>query len=252
MNDLLVVDKVSKSFRGLKALDEISINIKPGLIYGIIGPNGSGKTTLFNIITGVIKPDSGRVIFDGQRIDTLEPNIIYNLGITRSFQLPTLWLNMNVAENLMLPPKQQAGETIRKAFFKKAWKTQDIQLSDFVWQTLETLKLKQVALNKSSEISGGQMKLIELGRTMMSSPRLILLDEPTAGVNPALALEIFKIIKETNQVMGLTYVIIEHRYDILFANADYIYLLNEGKVVLEGPPEKVINDPVLADVYLGA
>ncbi|MEM0349506.1 MAG: ABC transporter ATP-binding protein [Candidatus Caldarchaeum sp.] len=252
MNDLLVVDKVSKSFKELKALDEISISIKPGLIYGIIGPNGSGKTTLFNIITGVIKPDSGRVIFDGQRIDTLEPNIIYNLGITRSFQLPTLWLNMNVAENLMLPPKQQAGETIRKAFFKKAWKTQDIQLSDFVWQTLETLKLKHVALNKSSEISGGQMKLIELGRTMMSSPRLILLDEPTAGVNPALALEIFKIIKETNQVVGLTYVIIEHRYDILFANADYIYLLNEGKVVLEGPPEKVINDPVLAEVYLGA
>lgn len=252
MNDLLVVDKVSKSFKGLKALDEISINIKPGLIYGIIGPNGSGKTTLFNIITGVLKPDSGRVIFDGERIDTLEPNNIYNLGITRSFQLPTLWLNMNVAENLMLPPKQQVGETVRKAFFKKMWKTQDIQLSDVVWQTLETLKLKQVALNKSSEISGGQMKLIELGRTMMSGPRLILLDEPTAGVNPALALEIFKIIKETRQVMGLTYVIIEHRYDILFANADYIYLLNEGKVVSEGPPEKVINDPVLAEVYLGA
>ncbi|MEM1980570.1 MAG: ABC transporter ATP-binding protein [Candidatus Caldarchaeum sp.] len=243
---------MSKSFKGLKALDEISINIKPGHIYGIIGPNGSGKTTLFNIITGVLKPDSGQVIFDGRRIDVLEPNSIYNLGITRSFQLPTLWLNMSVAENLMLPPKQQVGENLRKAFFKKAWETQDMQLSDMVWQTLETLKLKQVALNKSSEISGGQMKLIELGRTMMSNPKLVLLDEPTAGVNPALALEIFKIIKEIKQSMGLTYVIIEHRYDMLFANADYIYLLNEGKVVSEGSPEKVINDPVLAEVYLGA
>ncbi|MDJ0272058.1 MAG: ABC transporter ATP-binding protein [Candidatus Caldarchaeum sp.] len=252
MSDLLVVDRVSKSFKGLKALDEISINIKPGHIYGIIGPNGSGKTTLFNIITGVLKPDSGQVIFDGRRIDVLEPNSIYNLGITRSFQLPTLWLNMSVAENLMLPPKQQVGENLRKAFFKKAWETQDMQLSDMVWQTLETLKLKQVALNKSSEISGGQMKLIELGRTMMSNPKLVLLDEPTAGVNPALALEIFKIIKEIKQSMGLTYVIIEHRYDMLFANADYIYLLNEGKVVSEGSPEKVINDPVLAEVYLGA
>ncbi|MEM0337364.1 MAG: ABC transporter ATP-binding protein [Candidatus Caldarchaeum sp.] len=247
-----MVDRVSKSFKGLKALDEISINIKPGHIYGIIGPNGSGKTTLFNIITGVLKPDSGQVIFDGRRIDVLEPNSIYNLGITRSFQLPTLWLNMSVAENLMLPPKQQVGENLRKAFFKKAWETQDMQLSDMVWQTLETLKLKQVALNKSSEISGGQMKLIELGRTMMSNPKLVLLDEPTAGVNPALALEIFKIIKEIKQSMGLTYVIIEHRYDMLFANADYIYLLNEGKVVSEGSPEKVINDPVLAEVYLGA
>ncbi len=252
MSDLLVVDRVSKSFKGLKALDEISINIKPGHIYGIIGPNGSGKTTLFNIITGVLKPDSGQVIFDGRRIDVLEPNSIYNLGITRSFQLPTLWLNMSVAENLMLPPKQQVGENLRKAFFKKAWETQDMQLSDMVWQTLETLRLKQVALNKSSEISGGQMKLIELGRTMMSNPKLVLLDEPTAGVNPALALEIFKIIKEIKQSMGLTYVIIEHRYDMLFANADYIYLLNEGKVVSEGSPEKVINDPVLAEVYLGA
>jgi branched-chain amino acid transport system ATP-binding protein len=252
VSDLLVVDRVSKSFKGLKALDEISINIKPGHIYGIIGPNGSGKTTLFNIITGVLKPDSGQVIFDGRRIDVLEPNSIYNLGITRSFQLPTLWLNMSVAENLMLPPKQQVGENLRKAFFKKAWETQDMQLSDMVWQTLETLKLKQVALNKSSEISGGQMKLIELGRTMMSNPKLVLLDEPTAGVNPALALEIFKIIKEIKQSMGLTYVIIEHRYDMLFANADYIYLLNEGKVVSEGSPEKVINDPVLAEVYLGA
>ncbi|MEM2870836.1 MAG: ABC transporter ATP-binding protein [Candidatus Caldarchaeum sp.] len=251
MNPLLEVEDVSKSFRGIKALDGLSMKIRQGLVYGIIGPNGSGKTTLLNVITSVVKPDTGKVIFQGKRIDNLEPYQIYNMGITRSFQIPTLFMNMVVFENLMVPPKNQIGEKVVYSFRRSKWSRQDVQIGDQAAEVLSYLKLFDIALNKCGEVSGGQMKLVELGRAMMSEPKLVLLDEPTAGVNPVLALEIFNHIKRLRDNFGLTFMIVEHRYDMLFNNADYIFLLNEGKIASEGTPEKILQDPVLAQVYIG-
>ncbi len=251
MEEILVVENIVKTFSGLKAIDNVSLKIGRGGVYGIIGPNGSGKSTLFNVISGVLKPDSGRIYFMGERIDGLPPHEIYNRGIARSFQIPTLFLKMPVIENMLLPPKRQKGEILYHAPFQRSWESQELNLAEKAKNTLHDLKLINVYGNKASEVSGGQMKLLEVGRTMMAEPKLILLDEPTAGIAPNLAEEIFKIIKSLRDKYGLTFMIIEHRYDILFKHAEYIFLLNEGKLIAEGQPSKLLDSTILAQVYLG-
>ena len=251
MEEILVVENIVKTFYGLKALDNISLKIKRGRLYGVIGPNGSGKSTLFNVISGLLKPDSGSIYFIGERIDGLPPHEIYKRGIARSFQIPTLFLKMPVIENTLLPPKKQKGEMLRYAPFQRSWESQELNLAGRAKDILHNLKLIHVYRNQAGEISGGQMKLLEIGRAMMAEPKLILLDEPTAGIAPNLAVEIFKTIKALCDKYGLTFMVIEHRYDILFQHAEYIFLLNEGTLVAEGPPSQLLANPVLAQVYLG-
>ncbi|MEM3031391.1 MAG: ABC transporter ATP-binding protein [Nitrososphaerota archaeon] len=251
MEEILVVENLVKSFAGLRAINNISLRIREGRVYGVIGPNGSGKSTLFNLISGVLKPDAGRIYFMGKRIDGLPPHEIYQMGIARSFQIPTLFFKMRVVENMLLPPKRQKGEMLRYAPIQKSWAYQELYIAGKTRDIMEDLKLVNVYRNQASEVSGGQMKLLEIGRTMMAEPRLVLLDEPTAGIAPTLAEEIFKIIKSLSEQYNLTFIVIEHRYDILFQYAEYIFLLNEGALAAEGPPNQLLNNPILAQVYLG-
>ncbi|MCS7138086.1 MAG: ABC transporter ATP-binding protein [Candidatus Caldarchaeum sp.] len=251
MSEILSLEHISKSFAGVKAVDDVSFQVRGGKIYGIIGPNGSGKTTLFNLISGLLKPDDGKIYFLGERIDGLPPHKIYERGLSRSFQIPTLFSKLRLAENMLVPPKNQKGESVRHASFQRIWAEQEKALAETAWEVMKTLRLSDLYDNQANSISGGQMKLLEIGRVMMSQPKLVLLDEPTAGILPALAEHIFKIIQEICKTQNLTFMIIEHRYDILFEYAEHIFLLNEGKLVAEGSPNALLKSQILEQVYLG-
>ncbi|MDW8063601.1 MAG: ABC transporter ATP-binding protein [Candidatus Caldarchaeum sp.] len=251
MNEILSVEHLSKSFAGVRAVDDVSLKVMEGKIYGVIGPNGSGKSTLFNLISGLLKPDTGKIYFLGERIDGLPPHQLYQKGLSRSFQIPTLFAKLRVVENMLVPPKGQKGEMVRYAPLQRIWAEQEKSFGEKASNIMNTLKISSLYDSQANSISGGQMKLLEIGRAMMSQPKLVLLDEPTAGIAPILAEQIFKTIHQICKTQNLTFMIIEHRYDILFEYADYIFLLNEGKLVAEGSPTSLLNSQVLEQVYLG-
>jgi branched-chain amino acid transport system ATP-binding protein len=217
----------------------------------LIGPNGSGKTTLFNVIAGVYNPDEGKVIFDGKDITGKPPEKIYHLGLVRTFQVPRMFKGMTVFENVLTAARHNPGEKFSKSLLRKFWESVELKVADKAVNTLELLKILHVARNLSSAISGGQMKLVELARGLMSDPKMLLLDEPAAGVNPTLAHEIFRFLTRLRDERGMTMLIIEHRLDILFDYVDYVYVMHRGKIVAEGTPEEIVNNKVVIDIYLG-
>ena len=249
--EILKLIDVKKYFGGIKAVDGVSLSIDEGTIVGLIGPNGSGKTTLFNVISGIYKPDSGKIFFRGERIDELEPHQIFAKGIVRSFQIPRLFAGMTVMENTLLIPPGQIGEIVYNAPIHKRWVKQEISLGKRALNILDRHMLSNVALNLSSEVSGGQMKILEVSRTLMTSPKLFLLDEPTAGVAPKLARDILDMIVRIKDEYGSTFFIIEHRLDILFDYVERVLVMHQGKIICDGNPDKVVNDPKVIDVYLG-
>jgi branched-chain amino acid transport system ATP-binding protein len=251
MGEILVVENVVKSFAGLKAVNNVSLKAERNRIYGVIGPNGSGKSTLFNVISGIFKPDNGRIYFLGERIDGLPPHQIYRRGLARSFQIPTLFFKLRLVDNMLVPPKSQKGERMRYAPIERSWTPQELDLAEAAKNIMHDLNILRAYDKQANEVSGGQMKLLEISRAMMSEPKLILLDEPTAGIAPNLAEEIFHIIERLREKYNLTFMVIEHRYDILFRHADYIFLLNDGVLVAEGPPSELLASPILKQVYLG-
>ncbi len=248
---LLEVKDVHKYFGGVRAVDGVSLTVEEGSIVGLIGPNGSGKSTLFSVIAGVYKPDKGEVWFNGERIDGLPPYEIYKRGLVRAFQNPRLFKGMTVFENIMVAARDNPGEHPIRSLFRKLWSGRELDIARKAKFYLEMLTLDKVARNWATDISGGQMKLTELGRTLISEPKMLLLDEPAAGVNPALARKIFDKIEEWRRELGLTFFIVEHRLEILFDYVDYVYVMHRGKIVSQGPPEKVAEDPVVVEVYMG-
>lgn len=218
---------------------------------GLIGPNGSGKSTLFNIISGVFRPDAGRVFFQGERIEGLDPDEIFARGIVRSFQNPRLFLGMTVLENTLLPPRGQIGERVVNAPLHQRWADQEVSIAEAALGNLARHQLDGVRLNWATDVSGGQMKLLEVSRAMMGEPRLLLLDEPTAGVAPKLATEIFEAIVALQREYGLTFVVIEHRLSVLFDYVERVLVMHEGGLIFDGDPDDCVNDPRVLDSYLG-
>jgi len=250
-NVALRVEKLTKSFGGLRALDEVSLEIRKGELVGLIGPNGSGKTTLFNVITGIYKPDKGDVYLFGEKITGLPPYELYKRGLIRGFQIPRLWHGMTVIENAATATKPDKGEDpISSLLKRKQWQTWEKTLTQALHGILGKLNILHVGLNKADSVSGGQMKLTDISRALTGQAKVLLLDEPTAGVAPKLAREIFEHISKLNKE-GLTIFVIEHRLEVLFDYVERVIVMHEGRVLTEGSPEEVSKDPRVLDAYLG-
>ena len=251
-DEMLRVENLTKRFGGVRAVDGTSLSVKKGSVTGLIGPNGSGKSTLFNLISGAEKQDSGSIYFDGKRIDKLPPHKIFELGMGRTFQTPRLFNGMSVLENTMLPAKGQKGESPLYALFKGRWESEELKFAEKARDELKALEIETLYSKKSDEISGGQMKLLQLAVGLMGDPKMLLLDEPTAGVAPRLAQDIFESIARERENRGTTFLIIEHRLEVLFRHVDHVLVMHQGKIITDGKPDSVVKDQRVIDAYLGS
>ena len=249
---LLEINGVTKSFGGLKAVNNCSISVKKGSITGLIGPNGAGKTTLFNVITGQLPADEGKIIIDGENIEKLPPHITHSKGIVRTFQIPREMKRMTVLENLMLVKRNQSGESLLTTWLNP-WKVKNEEKLNLqkAEETLEFLKLSHLADEYAGNLSTGQKKLLEIGRTLMSDPKIILLDEPAAGVNPTLMNNIVDRIKEISNQYKITFLIIEHNMEIIMNLCDPIIVMSYGSKLAEGNAKSIRNNKDVIDAYLG-
>ncbi len=248
---MLELTGVTKDFGGLRAVDGVGFTLTRGTITGLIGPNGAGKTTLFNIIAGALKPTFGSIAFEGQRIDSLPPHRIFRSGISRTFQIPKPFGGMTVLENLMVVPLGQSGERFWNTWVgRDTIRAEERRNRDKAREILEFLGLTRLASDAARNLSGGQLKLLELGRALMADPRLILLDEPGAGVNRTLLRQIVERIAELNR-RGITFLIIEHNMDLVMNLCRPIVVMAGGKLLLQGDADTVRRDPRVLDAYLG-
>ena len=251
MYPILKLENVTKHFGGVKALTDVSLKVEKGSITGLIGPNGSGKSTLFNCISGFYVPDHGKIIFDDNRIEGKNPNDIYNMGLARTFQHPRLFNQMTTLENFMLSPKNQIGESILKAPFKRFWKDQEVDFAEKSKKLINRFEMNELYGTKIMDLSGGHMKMVETSKGILGGAKLVLLDEPTAGIQYSLGRSLFENIRDMRENDGLNFLIIEHRIDLLFDFVDYVYVLHEGRLLCEGDPETVSNDPEVQKAYFG-
>jgi len=242
---------VGKRFAGLQALDDVSITIEESELVGLIGPNGAGKSTFFNVVTGVRRPDEGAVRFEGEEITGLRPASIARRGMVRTFQMSRELGAMTVEENLALGATDHPGETVGGALIRtEAVRQHEHETLAEVADLVDFLELAELADEYASKLSGGQRKLLALGRVLMSDPELILLDEPFAGVNPTLERKLVERIDELNEE-GMTFLIVEHEIETLVEVCDRLIVLHNGRVLTEGPPEAVVSDDEVIDAYLG-
>jgi ABC-type branched-subunit amino acid transport system ATPase component len=249
---MLSIINLEKNFGNLKALDRVSLDVDDDSIVGLIGPNGSGKTTLFNVVSGFYEKDGGEVYFKGERIDGLTPDSIAEKGLCRTFQVAKAPEKLTVLENMMLAAKNQIGENPFSALFMRmrASKIEKANLARAM-ELLEVLQLVDLKNEYAGELSGGQKKLLSLGRVFMLNPDLILLDEPTAGVNPTLTMQLMKVIKELQKKEHKSVFIIEHSMKVISGICDKVFVLNFGKKMTEGTPAEIQQDEQVLAAYLG-
>lgn len=249
---MLFVEQLSRRFGGLKAVDGCCFTIEAGTITGLIGPNGAGKTTVFNLLTGFLKPDSGNVHLEEEDITGLPPHRIFHKGVCRTFQIPRELKEMTVLENLMLVPPRQLGERIWNPFFRpRRVRQQERAICEKAVDVLEFLELSHLKDEYAGSLSGGQKKLLELARTMMVSPKVVLLDEPGAGVNRTLLRRLAGSIERLCQEMGTTFLVIEHDMDFIMRLCTPVIVMSEGRKLMEGTPSEVQQDQQVLDAYLG-
>lgn len=248
---LLAASGLCKSFGGVRAVDDVTLTVQPGTIAGLIGPNGAGKTTLFNLLANALHPDAGEVIFDGAAIHQLPSHQVACQGLVRTFQVARVLSRLSVLDNMLLATQQQTGETLWNVWLRPGQiDREERQQRDRAWEILESVGLAPKAQDYAGSLSGGQRKLLELARALMARPKLILLDEPAAGVNPTLINQICDHIRALNQ-QGMTFLIIEHNMDVIMSLCDRIWVMAEGRNLASGtPPEIQQNAQVLA-AYLG-
>ncbi len=248
---MLNIVGVKKTFGGVEALRGCSLTVSKGTITGLIGPNGAGKTTLFNVVSGVFRPDGGEIHLDGERIDGLPSYRISQKGVLRTFQIPRVLNRMTVLENLLLYPKHQKGETLWTNLLQyRRILVQERDIRNRALEVLEFVNLLPLKDAYALELSGGQKKLLELARVLMADPRIILLDEPGAGVNPTLMNELVKKILEL-QTRGLTFLLIEHDMDLVVRLCHPVIVLTEGRKLTEGSFSEVRQDQRVLEAYLG-
>jgi branched-chain amino acid transport system ATP-binding protein/neutral amino acid transport system ATP-binding protein len=248
---LLEIQDLTRSFDGVHALRGVALSVQEGRITGLIGPNGAGKTTLFNCISGVIRPDSGGIKFAGQSITAWRPDRITNAGLMRTFQIAHGFPRLSLLENLLLYGPHQPGERMLPAILRPpAAHRRDEELHARAVAIARRLNLTAVLHNRAADLSGGQKKLLEIGRALMAEPRLLLLDEPVAGVNPTLALEIAAHLRELI-AEGITVLLIEHHMDTIAALCDPVIVMAEGTTLREGSFADLTNDPVVREAYMG-
>jgi len=249
VKNILVTENVTKSFEGLVAVNNASITVKENTFTMLIGPNGSGKTTLVNCCTGILRPTSGRVLFNEKDITGWKPHKIYEVGFVRSFQIPLPFIGLTVLDNV-LGAMRNPGESPLKAPSRKAWVGQDEENMEKAMDILAKVGLEKSWHLPSSSLGAAQLKLLEVAKGLSSGAKLIALDEPIGGVDPASAHEILSHVANLKKE-GLTFLVIEHRIDIAAPFADYVYAMDVGNIISEGPPRQVLTDPKVIEVYLG-
>jgi len=249
---MIRIDNVCKYFGGLKAVDHVSIEIGAGSITGLIGPNGAGKTTLFNTIAGLYAPSEGRIFLDDEEITGLQPHQLFNKGLLRTFQIAHEFARLSVIENLMMVPARQAGENLINAWFRRQQvNREELLISERAWEVIDFLNLGHVANEIAGNLSGGQKKLLELGRTMMVDAKIVFLDEVGAGVNRTLLREIGDAIIKLNREQNYTFCMIEHDMDFISRLCDPVICMAEGAVLAEGTADEVKNNEEVIEAYLG-
>ena len=249
---MIEIKNVSKHFGGIKAVENVSLNINKGSITGLIGPNGAGKTTLFNIIAGFYSADFGEILFEGENISSLRSDELFKKGILRTFQIAHEFENLSVRENLMMVPGNQTGETIFHSWISRSKiRSEERENSKKALEVMEFLNLDHLADERAGSLSGGQKKLLELGRTMMVDAKIVLLDEVGAGVNKTLLKKIGESIKTLNKELGYTFFMIEHDIEFISSLCDPVIVMTEGNVLTEGNVSFIKNDERVIEAYLG-
>ncbi|MEO0545404.1 MAG: ABC transporter ATP-binding protein [Pseudomonadota bacterium] len=249
---MIRVEDVSKSFGGLKAVDHATLEVKPGSITGLVGPNGAGKTTLFNMIAGLFAPTSGKIILDGEDVTGLPPHALFGKGLLRTFQIAHEFSSLTVRENLMMVPDGQLGERLLNTWIRRgAVRAQEAEIRDRADDVIDFLKLGHLTHEQAGNLSGGQKKLLELGRTMMVDAKVVLLDEVGAGVNRTLLGEVGDAILRLNEERNYTFCMIEHDMDFIARLCDPVIVMAEGSVLAQGTAVEIRNDETVIEAYLG-
>jgi branched-chain amino acid transport system ATP-binding protein len=247
----LTAREVTKSFGGHRAVDAFSFTLARGAIGGLVGPNGAGKTTLFNCLAGALQPTSGQVKLDGRDITGASPDRVFAAGLARTFQIPRPFPEMSVLDNVMLAPRGQLGERFWANWLRPravAQQERAVQAAARHW--LDFVGLSALAAEPARVLSGGQRKLLELARVMVAEPKLVLLDEPGAGVNPALLDQIVDRVAELNR-QGVTFLVIEHNMDLVAALCNPVMVMAQGRMLAQGPADAVLRDERVVQAYLG-
>ena len=254
MSSDLVIDvrNVSKRFGGLTAVNNCSLSVRRGSITGLIGPNGAGKSTLFNMVAGNIVPDKGQVIFDGADVTGLAPHQLFRIGMLRTFQIAHEFSQMTALENLMMVPGDQPGEYLGNAWFRSGLsKSRETEVRKKALDVIDFLKLGHVRNELAGNLSGGQKKLLELGRTMMVDAKVVLLDEVAAGVNKTLLNDLASNIERMNRELGYTFFVIEHDMDLIGRLCDPVIVMAAGEKIAEGPMAEIRANPQIVEAYFG-
>jgi len=249
---MIVVQDIVKHFGGLAAVDGVSMEIKQGTITGLIGPNGAGKSTLFNLIAGNLNPESGSIYLDGEDVTGLKPHMLFSKGLLRTFQIAHEFQSLSVLDNLMMVPSLQVGESLLGAWFKREKvDRQEAEMRGNAEEVISFLNMGHLANEIAGNLSGGQKKLLELGRTMMVSPKVVILDEVGAGVNRTLLKEIGDAILSMNRERGFTFCMIEHDMDFISRLCDPVVVMAEGKILAQGSSEEIKANEDVIEAYLG-
>ena len=252
MTAIIEVEDVTKRFGNVLAVDRCSLKVEQGSITGLIGPNGAGKTTIFNMIAGAFAPSSGRILLDGEDVTGLPAHELFARGLLRTFQIAQEFSTMTALENLMMVPSGQSGETVFNAWFRRGrMATEEAATRRRAEDVLDVLRLGHVRNELAGNLSGGQKKLLELGRVMMAKPRVVLLDEIAAGVNRTLLNDLAAVVERLNREDGLTFFVIEHDMDLIARLCDPVIVMAAGSVMVQGPMAEIRENPEVVEAYFG-